>query len=346
MSAARRLRRTAERRARVPPGARPAGGRRRAPGAARAMRAVVPSDAPAPAPSPSPPPPPSRADGAAAAGTSACFVDVDGLWREIRAEALQLAGEEPRLASSLHAVVIGHSSLGSCLSFLLSNKLSSATLLPVHLQSLIDEVYREHDEVTRAARLDIEAVRDRDPACFLYSQCLMFYKGFLAIQAQRVAHCLWKDGRRPLATLLQSRISDVFHVDIHPGATIGSGIFVDHATGVVIGETAVIGANCSLLHGVTLGGSGVGTEVRHPQLGDGVLIGASATILGNVRVGDGVKIGAGSVVMTDLPDGCTAVGVPAKILRTRKPKEGVEKVDAAFKMDHSSVMEDWSDYMI
>lgn len=168
--------------------------------------------------------------------TNSCFLDVDDLWEEIRAEALHLAGDEPRLASSLHATVIGHSSLCSCLSFLLSNKLSSATLLPVHLQSLIDEVYREHDEVTRACRLDIEAVRDRDPACFLYSQCLMFYKGFLAIQAQRVAHCLWNDGRKPLATLLQSRISDVFHVDIHPGATIGSGIFVDHATGVVIGE--------------------------------------------------------------------------------------------------------------
>ena len=276
--------------------------------------------------------------------SASCCVDVQALWKEMELEAQELARAEPRLASSLHASIIGHGSLSSCLSFLLSNKLSSATLLPVHLQALIDEVYDEHDEVTRACFRDLEAVRDRDPACSTYSQCLLFYKGFLAVQAQRVAHCLWEDGRKPLATLLQSRISDVFHVDIHPGARIGAGIFVDHATGVVIGETAVIGENCSLLHGVTLGGSGLGTGVRHPQLGNGVLIGASATVLGNVKLGNGAKIGAGSVVTADVPDGATAVGVPARVLPTRG-KKGKE-VEAALEMDHQSVYSEWSNYEI
>merc|ERR1712113_115927 len=154
-------------------------------------------------------------------GNHSCFLDSAGLWKEIRDEALKLSRDEPRLASSLFASILGHSSLCSCLSFLLSNKLSSTTLLPVHLQSLIEEVFNDHVEVARACQLDIEAVYDRDPACFLYSQCLLFYKGFQAVQAQRVAHCLWKDGRKSLATLLQSRISDVFHVDIHPGARLG-----------------------------------------------------------------------------------------------------------------------------
>ena len=134
-------------------------------------------------------------------------------------------------------------------------------------------------------------------------------------------------------------------INVKPGARIGSGVLLDHATGVVIGETAVLGDNCSLLHGVTLGGSGLGTGVRHPQIGEGVLIGASATVLGNVKVGNGVKIGAGSVVMMDLPDGCTAVGVPAKILRQQNQK-GEKAIDAALTMDHSSVYQDWSNYEI
>lgn len=161
----------------------------------------------------------------------------------------------------------------------------------------------------------MQSVIDRDPACEKYTQCILYFKGFQAVQSQRIAHWLWKKGRKALALALQSRISEVFHVDIHPAAVLGRGIFVDHATGVVIGETAVIRDNVSMLHHVTLGGSGTGKGQRHPTIGHGVLLGAGVTILGPVSIGCGTKIGAGAVVVQDLPTHCVAVGVPAKVIK-------------------------------
>ena len=162
---------------------------------------------------------------------------------------------------------------------------------------------------------DLQAVLDRDPACDKYVQCLLFFKGFQAIQSQRVAHWMWQRGRRALALALQSRMSEVFSVDVHPAARIGRGVMMDHATGIVIGETTIIGDNVSMLHHVTLGGSGTGHGSRHPIIGNGVLLGAGVSVLGPVVIGAGSKIGAGSVVVTSLPAHVVAVGVPAKVVK-------------------------------
>nr|GEW66786.1 serine acetyltransferase 5 [Tanacetum cinerariifolium] len=201
-----------------------------------------------------------------------------------------------------------------------------------------------NDHLLKSAVADLRAARERDPACFSFSHCLLNYKGFLACQAHRVAHKLWTQSRRALALALQSRISDVFAVDIHPGAKLGKGILFDHATGVVVGETAVIGNNVSILHHVTLGGTGKAGGDRHPKIGDGVLIGAGATILGNVKIGAGAKIGAGSVVLIDVPPRATAVGNPARLVEGKEESKLDECPGTS--MDHTSNIQDWSDYII
>jgi serine O-acetyltransferase len=179
---------------------------------------------------------------------------------------------------------------------------------------------------------DMLAVMERDPACVRFIDCLCYYKGFHALQAYRIAHALWKAGRIAVAYHLQAQVSKELQVDIHPAAVIGPGAFFDHATGVVIGETAVIGRNVSMLHHVTLGGSGKKHGVRHPQIGDDVLIGAGATILGAVRVGDGAQIGACSLVLEDIPESATVVGVPAKVVSRGDPN--AKKVLPALDMNH------------
>ena len=165
------------------------------------------------------------------------------------------------------------------------------------------------------------------------------------LQAHRVAHLLWRQSRRPLALALHSRIADVFAVDIHPAARIGKGILFDHATGVVVGETAVIGNNVSILHHVTLGGTGKVGGDRHPKIGDGVLIGAGATILGNIKIGEGAKVGAGSVVLIDVPARTTAVGNPARLVGGKETPSKHEDVPGE-SMDHTSFISEWSDYII
>lgn len=269
------------------------------------------------APSSLVPPPALRAEALSAckwiAGNK--HMSMESLWHRIREEAYEQSQQEPVLASFLHMTVIMHSEFDKSLAFLLANKLSSATLLGTQLTRLFMDAYADDPSLLENCIADLQAVYDRDPACEHYLQCLLFFKGFQAIQVHRVAHWMWLKGRRALALALQSRVSEVFGVDIHPGAVFGRGIMMDHATGIVIGETAVVGDNVSMLHHVTLGGSGTGTGTRHPTVGNGALLGAGVSVLGPIVVGHCSKVGAGSVVVTDIPAHCVAVGVPARVVK-------------------------------
>lgn len=269
----------------------------------------------------------------------------DKLWLRMREEARRDSVKEPALASYLYSSILSHRSLERALAFHLGNKLSSSTLLSTQLFSLIIDTFMEDEEIRRAIRKDIKAVKERDPACVSYSHCLLNFKGFLSCQAHRVAHRLWNQGRHSLALAIQSRVSEVFHVDIHPAARIGSGILFDHATGLVVGETATIGNNVSILHHVTLGGTGAVGGDRHPKIGDGVLIGAGATILGNITIGAGAKIGAGSIVLIDVPPQTTAVGNPARLVGGKQKPSKLKDIPGET-MDHTSFIKEWSDYVI
>jgi len=207
-----------------------------------------------------------------------------------------------------------HRSLEAALAYRMAQKLNSAEMSEQLLREIADEAYRQAPELGQAARADIIAVFERDPACHRYLQPLLYFKGFQAVQAYRVAHWLWQAGRKDFAYFLQMRISEHFGIDIHPAARIGQGIMIDHAHSIVIGETAVVGNNVSMLHSVTLGGTGKEEEDRHPKVGDGVLIGAGAKILGNIKIGNCSRIAAGSVVLRDVPACKTVAGVPAKIV--------------------------------
>lgn len=237
---------------------------------------------------------------------------VDKVWERVRAEAEADARCEPMLASFIYSIILNHATLEDALSFQLAGKLESHTLTAVTLRDLIDEAFYNDPRIGEAIRIDMVAVCDRDAACNKYSTPLLYFKGYQAIQAYRVAHYYWTRSRFELALFLQSRISEVFAVDIHPAARIGRGILIDHATSVVIGETAVVEDNVSMLHEVTLGGTGKETGDRHPKVRQGVLIAAGAKILGNVEIGEGAKVGGGAVVLEDVPPHTTVVGVPAR----------------------------------
>ncbi|SCK10651.1 serine O-acetyltransferase [Vogesella sp. LIG4] len=241
-------------------------------------------------------------------------VNRDPLWSSIREEAELAARDEPLLASFLHMTVLRHGTLEDVLAFHLSSKLASPVMDARALLELFREAYAADHGIIEAARADITACFERDPACDSYSTPLLYFKGFHAIQSQRITHWLWQEGRKTLAYFLQNRISEVLGADIHPAARIGHGVMLDHGTGVVVGETAVIGNNVSMLHGVTLGGSGKERGDRHPKIGDGVMLGAGASVLGNIRVGECAKVGAGSVVLDDVPAHTTVAGVPAKVV--------------------------------
>jgi len=248
--------------------------------------------------------------------------DVDPVWSKLRAEVIRMAESEPMLASYLHATVLNHKTLEDSLSYLLAGRLASDYLSSMALREVIDEAFCASPEIREAIRRDLTAVVERDPAARGMAQPFLHYKGFHALEACRVSHWLWTRERRALALYLQNRISEVFALDIHPAARIGKGILIDHGTSVVIGETAVVGDDVSMLHEVTLGGTGKETGDRHPKIGNGVLIGAGAKILGNVKIGAGAKIGAGSVVLSDVAPHITVAGVPAKVVgrpRTEAP---------------------------
>jgi len=238
----------------------------------------------------------------------------DDTWQTLHREVAALAREEPILASYLHATVINHGTLEDSLSYLLAGKLCSLDLPAMSLREVIEQAFRADAGIRRAIRSDLVAAGERDPAAQGVTNPFLNHKGFHALQSYRVARWYWEQGRRGLARYLQSRVSEIFAVDIHPAAVIGTGIFIDHATGVVIGETAVVGNNVSILQGVTLGGTGKESGDRHPKIGDGVLISAGAKVLGNIRVGEGAKVGAGSVVLEAVPPHTTVVGVPARVV--------------------------------
>ncbi|MGB0713436.1 MAG: serine O-acetyltransferase [Gammaproteobacteria bacterium] len=236
------------------------------------------------------------------------------IWVAIRSEAQRIAGEEPMLASYFHATILKHASFETALSFHLASKLDSPTLPAILIREVIDEALQQDVGLADAALADIEAVRERDPAVDLNITPFLYLKGYHGLQSYRVAHWLWNQGREALAFHLQSQMSVSFDMDIHPAARIGRGVMFDHATSIVVGETAVIEDDVSILHEVTLGGSGKEHGDRHPKIRTGVMIGAGAKILGNVEVGKGAKVGAGSVVLEDVPPHTTVVGVPAQIV--------------------------------
>jgi serine O-acetyltransferase len=235
-------------------------------------------------------------------------------WGLLRAAAEETVRAEPHLASQLNAVILSHSDLASALSFQIARKLGDSELGAMSVREICRDAFDAEPAIVASAEADLQAVAERDPAIKTLLQPFLYFKGFQALQAHRVAHWLWGQGREALAFHFQSRISELFQVDIHPAALMGSGLFLDHGTGIVIGETAVVGDEVSMLHAVTLGGTGAERGDRHPKIGKGVLLGAGAKVLGNITVGDYAKVASGSVVLKDVPAGCTVAGVPARLV--------------------------------
>jgi serine O-acetyltransferase len=236
------------------------------------------------------------------------------LWSAMREEAEVKALQEPILGSFFHATILNHRTFRAALSFRLASKLESPMLPTMMIRDVIEEAIDGDPHLLTAAEIDVLATYNRDPACDDVSTPFLFFKGFHALQAHRVAHWLWHNDRRPLAVFFQNQISATLGVDIHPAARIGSGIMLDHATGIVIGETAVVEDDVSILHSVTLGGSGKDSGDRHPKIRRGVLLSAGCKVIGNFVVGEGAKVGAGSVVLRDVPAHVTVAGVPAQIV--------------------------------
>lgn len=248
------------------------------------------------------------------ANPKAKLAQIDPVWQRISAEAQEAISREPLMGGLIHTSVLHHKSLESALAYRISMKLASPEMSDQMLREIADAAYEADPDLADAARADLVAIDERDPACHRLLQPLLFFKGFQAVQAYRLGHWLWLQGREDLAYYVQMRVSEIFGVDIHPAARVGKGLMIDHAHSIVIGETAVVGDNVSMLHSVTLGGTGKEEEDRHPKIHDGVLIGAGAKVLGNITVGHCSRIAAGSVVLQDVPPCKTVAGVPARIV--------------------------------
>jgi len=240
------------------------------------------------------------------------------VWELLQSEAMRAAVEEPTLQHLLEDVILSRSSLAEALGARLSRRLAREDMPRAAIEPLFTGIFERHPEIMLSATSDMIAIFERDPACFSPLEPLLFFKGFLALSTYRIGHQLWQDHRRWLALYLQSLVSEVFAVDIHPAARIGCGILLDHATSFVVGETAIIEDNVSILHEVTLGGTGKESGARHPIIRSGVLLGAGAKILGRVEIGTGAKVGAGSVVLHPVPPHTTVAGVPAVIVGEAK----------------------------
>jgi len=251
----------------------------------------------------------------------------DAIWTKLREEAAQEGCGEPALYP-LFGAILRSASFEEALVSKLAVKLGHSMLPAEALRSVLVEPALADTSFGEAARADISAVVERDPACARLLEPFLYFKGFAAIETHRLAHWFWNAGRRNLALYLQSRSSEVFQTDIHPGARFGKGVFLDHATGFVAGETVVIEDNVSILHGVTLGGTGTQQGVRHPKIRTGVLIGAGAQIVGDIEIGAYSKIASGSFVSESVPARCTAVGVPARIVEgagSRNPAKSMDQ---------------------
>lgn len=238
----------------------------------------------------------------------------DPVWQRVRDEAQDMVAAEPALSSFVYETVLNHETLEEAVLHRLGDRLgrdvvSASLIRQTYLEALADE-----PELGKIFRVDIVAVHDRDPVCFRYLEPVLYFKGFHGLQTHRLANWLWRKGRKDFALYLQSRASEVFQIDIHPAVPVGRGIFIDHGTGIVVGATATIDDDVSILQGVTLGGTGKESGDRHPKVRHGVLIGAGAKVLGNLEIGHCSRIAAGSVVLKDVPANSTVAGVPARIV--------------------------------
>ncbi|MEO1251877.1 MAG: serine O-acetyltransferase [Pseudomonadota bacterium] len=261
----------------------------------------------------------------------------DQTWSRMRVEAATAAAEEPSLASFLHATILNHESFAAALSYRIAQKVSDREMNSMLWRSVCDEAFGKEPNIVDAALVDLRAVYHRDPACDEYMQPFLYFKGYLSLQAQRVANWLWRHDRRQLALFLQSRLSESFGVDIHPAVPFGKGVFIDHATGIVIGETAVVEDDVSILQNVTLGGTGKEDGDRHPKIRRGALISVGAKVLGNIEVGVGAKVAAGSVVLKSVEPHCTVAGVPAKPVGACAESNPSETMDQNFNYEIYSI---------
>jgi serine O-acetyltransferase len=251
----------------------------------------------------------------------------DALWARLRAEAEEAYQREPKLASLFFDSILNQPSFETAVCHRVAVRMRNDVVsLPLIVQAF-SKACADDPCIVEAAKADIAAVLDRDPACSRLLEPMLYFKGFHAIQAHRLNHWLWHNGERDFALYLQSRSSEIFQTDIHPAAKFGHGIFLDHATGLVVGETAEVGDNVSMLQGVTLGGTGKEAGDRHPKIRQGVVIGAAAKVLGNIEVGAHARIAAGSVVLKPVPPHATVAGVPARIVRVADSEEPAQSMD-------------------
>jgi serine O-acetyltransferase len=255
------------------------------------------------------------------------LASVDPIWSAVQADARHIVQTEPAMASFVYATVLNHDRLEDAIVHRIAQRLDNHVVTAELIRSTFEAALADDPSLREAMRVDLAAVYDRDPACHRYIEPILYFKGFHAIETHRLSHWLWNEGRRDLAYYLQSKASEVFQVDINPAVRVGKGIFLDHATGLVVGETAVIEDDVSILQDVTLGGTGKEEGDRHPKIRHGVLIGAGAKILGNIEVGNCSKVAAGSVVLKPVPAHSTVAGVPARVIGEAGCKEPARSMD-------------------
>jgi serine O-acetyltransferase len=255
---------------------------------------------------------------------------VDPVWTRIRQEADEVVRREPELSTFIYSTVLNHDRLEHAVVHRVTERLDRPELSGDLIRQAFQDALKDEPAIGDMFRADIMAIYDRDPATTRFIEALLYYKGFHAIATHRLAHWLWRNNRKDFALYLQSRSSSVFQTDINPAAKIGRGIFLDHATGFVVGETAVIDDDVSILHDVTLGGTGKEGSDRHPKIRSGVMIGAGAKILGNIEVGKCARVAAGSVVLKPVPNNTTVAGVPARVVGTAGCPEPSRSMDQMF----------------
>jgi serine O-acetyltransferase len=255
---------------------------------------------------------------------------VDPVWARIRDEANDIVQREPEIGTFIFSSILHHDTLEAAVIHRVAERLDHSDVSAELIRQAYTDALEAEPKIGEAFRADIVAVFDRDPATDRFIEPVLYYKGFHAIQTHRLAHWLWSQNRKDFAYYLQSRSSAVFQCDVHPAAKVGRGIFLDHATGLVVGETAVIGDNVSMLHDVTLGGTGKDHGDRHPKIADGVLIGAGAKIIGNIEIGHCSRVAAGSVVLKAVPNNVTVAGIPAKVVGDSPCEEPSRTMDHMF----------------